>query len=126
MRRQVLADGWPGPDIRIDGAVGRGYPGAPSSPHLVAFSAWASYSALCLLGLIHPLKMLAIMIFVIGYKVLWLAIVPYPLWRANALAGSPAEAMTRVFLWVPLMIIAVPWGYVFRNYVMWSRKRLVS
>jgi hypothetical protein len=92
----------------------------------VAFCVWASYSTLSVLGLIHPLKMLPIMLFMIGYKVLWLIVVAYPLWRANALAGSPAEEMTRVFLWVPLPIIAVPWKYVFQNYVMWSKKKLVS
>jgi hypothetical protein len=89
----------------------------------VAFCVWASYSTLSVLGLIHPLKMLPIMIFVIGYKLLWLIVVAYPLWRADALAGSPAEEMTYVFLWVPLLIIAVPWKYVFQNYVMWSKAK---
>ena len=92
----------------------------------VAFCVWASYSTLSVLGLIHPLRMLPIMIFMIGYKLLWLIVVAYPLWRANALAGSPAEEMTRVFLWIPLPIIAVPWKYVFQNYVMWSKKKLAS
>ena len=88
----------------------------------VAFCVWASYSTLSLLGLIHPLRMLPIIIFMIGYKVLWLIVVAYPLWRANTLAGSPAEEMTYVFLWIPLPIIAVPWKYAFQNYVMWSKK----
>jgi hypothetical protein len=92
----------------------------------VAFCVWASYSTLSVLGLIHPLRMLPLMIFMIGYKVLWLIVVAYPLWRANALAGSPAEEMTYVFLWVPLPIIAVPWKYVLQNYVMWSKKESVS
>jgi len=92
----------------------------------VAFCVWASYSTLSVLGLIHPLRMLPIMIFMIGYKLLWLIVVAYPLWRANALAGSPAEEMTRVFLWIPLPIIAVPWKYVFQNYVMWSKKKVAS
>jgi len=89
----------------------------------VAFCAWATYSTMSVLGLIHPLRMLPIMMFTIGYKTLWLIVVAYPLWRDNALAGSPAEAMTRVFLWAPVLAIAVPWGYVFRNYVMWSKKK---
>jgi len=92
----------------------------------VAFCVWASYSTLSVLGLIHPLRMLPIIIFMIGYKLLWLIVVAYPLWRANALAGSPAEAMTRVFLWIPLPIIAVPWKYVFQNYVMWSKRKVAS
>ena len=91
----------------------------------VAFCVWAAYSTLSILGLLHPLRMLPIMLFMIAYKLLWLAVVAYPLWRANALAGSPAEEMTYVFLWIPLPIMAVPWGYVFRNYVM-PRKRTVA
>jgi hypothetical protein len=31
--------------------------------------------------------------------------------------GSPAEGTTSAFLWVILPIVAVPWGYVFVNYV---------
>jgi hypothetical protein len=83
----------------------------------VAWSVWATYPTLAILGLIHPLKMLPIMFFAIGYKAIWLAIVAYPLWNANALAGSPAEPMTKDFLWLPLALIVVPWGYAFRNYV---------
>ncbi len=92
----------------------------------VAFCVWASYATLSLLGLIHPLRMLPIMLFMIGYKLLWLLVVAYPLWRANALAGSPAEEMTYVFLWIPLPIIAVPWKYVFQNYVMPAKAKQAS
>lgn len=84
----------------------------------VAFCAWASYSTLSVLGLIHPLKMLPLMLFMIGYKLLWLVVVAWPLWRAGTLAGSSAEGMTLVFLWIPLPMVAVPWGYVVRNFVL--------
>ena len=89
----------------------------------VAFCAWATYGALSALGIIHPLKMLPILMFTIGYKTLWLIVVAYPLWRDNALAGSPAETMARIFLWTPLLVIAVPWKYVLQTYVMWSKKK---
>ena len=92
----------------------------------VAFCVWASYSTLSLLGLIHPLRMLPIMIFMIGYKLLWLIVVAYPLWRAGTLAGSPAEEMAYTFMWIPLPIIAVPWKYVFRTFVLPSRKRMAA
>jgi len=90
----------------------------------VALCVWASYSTLSLLGLIHPLRMLPLMLFMIGYKLLWLLVVASPLWRGGALAGSPAEEMTYVFLWIPLPIVAVPWKYVYRNYVVWSRQEV--
>lgn len=78
---------------------------------------WAAYATLAVFGLFHPLKWLPIMIFMIFYKSLWLIIVAYPLWRANELAGSPAAAMTEAFLGVPIAMIAVPWKYVFENYI---------
>lgn len=83
----------------------------------VAFCMWASYSALSFLGIIHPLRMLPLMLFVIGYKTLWLAVVALPLWRAGTLAASPANEMAHVFIWVWVPALAVPWGYVWRTYV---------
>jgi len=41
----------------------------------------------------------------------------YPLWRANALAGSPAEQLAHAFMGAPVMILFVPWKYVFENYI---------
>ncbi len=90
----------------------------------VAFCVWAAYSALAFLGLIHPLKMLPLMLFMIFYKVIWLFAVAYPLWRTNQLAGSPAEEMAYTYLWVILPIIAVPWKYVFQNYILLKPKKI--
>jgi hypothetical protein len=84
----------------------------------VAFSVWAAYSVLSVLGLINPLKMLPLVIFEIFYKIIWLFMVAYPLWSANQLKGSPAEEMTYAFLWVVLPIVAMPWKYFFKNYVL--------
>ena len=92
----------------------------------VAFCVWAVYSTMSFLGLLHPLRMLPIMVFMIGYKVLWLAVVAYPLWRAGSLVGSPAEEMAGVFVWVVLPMLAVPWIYFFRTYVMPSRRTFAS
>ena len=86
-----------------------------------AWCMWVAYPTLSVLGLIHPLRMLPIMLFVILYKSLWLAVVAFPLWREGTLATSPANEMARTFLWVWIPIIAVPWGYVWRTYVRRSR-----
>ncbi len=87
----------------------------------VAFCIWATYPVLAILGLLNPLRMLPIMMFAVGYKTLWLTFVAYPLWQANALIGSPAEQMARDFMWTPLAILVVPWGYVFRKFVLPER-----
>jgi hypothetical protein len=83
----------------------------------IAFSVWAAYSALCALGVINPLKMLPIMVFIIFYKTIWLFIVAFPLWVAGTWIGSPAEEMTKVFLWVILPMVAMPWKYFFISFM---------
>ncbi len=84
----------------------------------IAWCIWASYSVLSILGIIHPLKMLPIVMLEILYKLMWLILVAYPLWTSNQLAGSPAEGMTNVFLLVVLPIVAMPWRYFFMKYVL--------
>lgn len=83
----------------------------------LAYCVWATYPTLAVLGLLHPLRMLPIMLFTIGYKSLWFVFVAYPLWAAGTLAGSNAEGITNAFLGLPLLILVVPWGYVWRSYV---------
>jgi hypothetical protein len=88
----------------------------------LSYCVWAAYPTLAILGLIHPLRMLPIMLFTAFYKMLWLAIVAYPLWRAGTLAGSAAEPMTRAFIMAPVLMLVIPWGYVFRTYVLPRRR----
>lgn len=83
-----------------------------------ALCMWASYALLSIIGVFRPLKMLPLVLFEILYKIVWLIIVAYPLWSANQLAGSPAEEMTKAFLWVVLPIVAMPWKYAFDEYVL--------
>jgi hypothetical protein len=88
----------------------------------VAWCVWTAFATLAGLGIIRPLKMLPILLLEIFYKVLWLLIVAYPLWSKGKLQGSPAEDITSSFLWVILPIVAVPWGYVFSNYIYKPKK----
>jgi hypothetical protein len=88
----------------------------------LAWCVWAAYPTLAVLGLLHPLRMLPIMLFTLGYKTLWFVFVAWPLWRDGALAGSSAEAITNSFLAVPVLALVVPWGYVWRTYVLPPRR----
>jgi hypothetical protein len=83
----------------------------------VAWCVWAAFATLAGIGILRPLRMLPILLLEIFYKLLWLMVVAYPLWKAGTLAGSPAEGTTSSFLWVLLPIVAVPWRYAFVNYV---------
>ena len=84
-------------------------------------SVWAAYGTLALLGLLQPLRMLPIVLFMIFYKSLWLAVVALPLLRAGTLAGSSAEELTWIFLAAPVFALCVPWGYVVRQFVLPTR-----
>jgi hypothetical protein len=83
----------------------------------VAWSVWAAFSVLAVVGLVRPLAMLPLVLLEIAYKLVWLILVAYPLWAEDRLAGSPAEERTYAFLWVVLPIVAVPWRYAFDRYV---------
>lgn len=88
----------------------------------MAWCIWASYSVLSIFGIIQPLKMLPIVMLEILYKVIWLILVAYPLWSSNQLAGSSAEVMTYNFLLVVLPILAMPWRYFFRKYILVGKR----
>lgn len=83
----------------------------------IAWSVFASFSVLALLGILRPLKMLPLVLLEIAYKVLWLILVAYPLWSTGRLANSAAEERTYAFLFVALPIVAMPWKYAFDHYV---------
>lgn len=89
----------------------------------VTWCVWTGFSLVAGLGILHPLKMLPILLLEIAYKVLWLAIVAYPLWSEGALAGSPAEGIATVFFPVFLVVLIIPWGYVFKQYSPLHRER---
>lgn len=91
--------------------------------HAVAFCVWATYPALAVVGLFRPLRWLPLMLFVLGYKILWLAFVAWPLWRAGTLAGSAAAPMVPAFAPLLPLALVVPWGYVVRKYVGLPRRR---
>jgi hypothetical protein len=85
----------------------------------IAICVWAAYGTLSLFGLLHPLKWLPIVLFMIFYKTLWLIVVAYPLWRTNQLTGSPSEEMASIFIAAPFLLVIVPWKYVLKTYVKW-------
>jgi hypothetical protein len=97
--------------------------GAWAVTDAAAWCMWGSCSIIAIIGIMRPLKMLPIVIFEIIYKVTWLLIVAFPLWSKNQLAGSPAAYTTNVFMLVILPILAMPWGYFYRNFILPPRSK---
>ncbi len=92
----------------------------------MATCVWAAYGTLSVLGLLQPLRMLPVVLFMIFYKTLWLAVVAYPLWRAGTLAGSSAEELSYIFLAAPVFALCVPWGYVVRRFVVIGKSPIAT
>lgn len=89
----------------------------------VGYSLWATFAALSVIGLVHPIKMIPIILLNITYKIIWLSIVAYPLWSISQLEGSNAEGLTRSnLIGFIIDLIVIPWSYVFKNYVLISKK----
>lgn len=100
--------------------------GSVTPQEAVMWSVWGAFSLMALLGIFHPLKMLPVILLEIAYKVTWLLSIAYPLWLKGQLAGSEAEGLTQVFIWVLLPIVAVPWGYAANNYIYNSKRQSAS
>ena len=89
----------------------------------VAFSFWAAFSTLAILGILHPLKMIPLLLVQIFYKLIWLIIVAYPLWLANQLTGSSAQGLTEINLKsIVVDLLVIPWPYVLKNYILNSKR----
>jgi hypothetical protein len=90
----------------------------------VAFSFWGALSALAILGLAHPIKMIPLLLIQFSYKLIWLIMVAYPLWAANHLVISQAQGLTKAnLIGVVLDLLVIPWGYVFKKYILISHTK---
>jgi hypothetical protein len=79
----------------------------------VAFSFWAALSALSVLGLRYPLKMLPLLLLQLVYKLVWLIAVALPTWSALR-STDLTQAMV---IGVVVDLVGIPWPYVLTNYV---------
>jgi hypothetical protein len=79
----------------------------------VAFSFWAALSALSVLGLRYPLKMVPLLLLQMLYKSIWVIAVALPLWSTFR-----SIELTRIMGMGAVMdLIVIPWPYVIANYV---------
>lgn len=93
------------------------HPGGWEENEAMAWSVWAAFSTLALLGIFRTVEMIPILLLEIFYKVLWLGLFALPLISVGKLEGSGSEETIFAFAMVVLPILAVPWGYVFKKYV---------
>lgn len=74
-------------------------------------------AVLSLIGLRHPLQMLPVLMFELAWKAIWLVTVALPLWRADAISAPFAETIRDSVIGVIVMMLAIPWPHVFRQWI---------
>ena len=84
--------------------------------HGVACSLLGAVSALALVGLRYPLRMLPLLLVELTWKSTWLLIIALPLWRAGVIDAATKETAVACLMGVIFPVI-IPWRYVWANYV---------
>jgi hypothetical protein len=82
----------------------------------IQLSLLAGLGLTAVLGFRYPVQMLPLLLFEMIWKVIYLVAFAWPLWSAHQITDAVAEdikAVVMVVIFVPL----IPWGYVFRNYI---------
>ena len=85
--------------------------------HGVSMALLGAFTALCLLGIRYPVKMLPLMIFELAWKVLWVLAAWLPLYLAHSVDADTADQLFPIGLGLVLVPLVLPWGYVWKTYV---------
>ena len=72
---------------------------------------------LSLVGVRYPLTMLPVLIFELVWKCIWVTAFGLPLWLNQKLDANTGETMNDCLVGIVLVVIALPWGYVYRHYL---------
>lgn len=83
----------------------------------VAFSFWAAYATLMILGLWNPLRMVPLLLLQLLYKSVWLVAVAIPLARAGPLDATAAQLVRIFVVAVVVDLFVIPWSYVIAHYI---------
>jgi hypothetical protein len=72
---------------------------------------------LACLGLRYPLQMLPILLFEMVWKTIWTIDYGLPQWRAGVNTAQFTEDFKAIAFAPVLLILIIPWAYVFRHYL---------
>lgn len=85
--------------------------------HGVAMGLFAALSALAILGVRYPLQMLPLLLFEVVWKSIWLLAVALPLRLNNQMDAETTSSVFDCVVGVVLCLIAIPWPFIWANYV---------
>ncbi len=82
-----------------------------------------AFAVLCAVGVRYPVQMLPILLWEALWKTVWLVAVPLPQWWDTGEVAAAVRSTTFDCSFVVLVYLAVPWGYVYRHYVLRQGER---
>ncbi len=90
----------------------------PALPRMtgVTFALLGTIGLLSFLGLRYPLQMIPLLLFELGWKAVWLLAFALPRWLDGTLDEGMRSSVFDTSLGLVLLLV-VPWRYVYANYV---------
>jgi hypothetical protein len=79
-------------------------------------SVLGALAVVALLGLLHPLRMLPLLFFELGWKTIWLLRVALPEWLKGPLDPATLHTFYQC-VGVVVLLFVIPWGHVWQTYV---------
>jgi hypothetical protein len=85
--------------------------------HGVGMSFFGALTLLALLGIRYPVRMMPLMIFELAWKLIWVLAAYTPAYLTHSVDTDLADNFLGIFLGVVVVPFVLPWGYVWKNYV---------
>jgi len=85
--------------------------------HGVGSSLLCAVCLLAVLGLRYPLRMLPLFLFEFTWKSIWLIVIALPRWKSHQLTPAIQGTIFDCLFGIVVFALAIPWGYVWANYV---------
>jgi hypothetical protein len=91
----------------------------PNVEHMrgVVWSLLGTIGVLATIGIRYPLQMLPLLLLELLWKSMWLLLIGLPLRSAGGFTPGTLGTWNDCLISVPIFLVAIPWGYVFENYV---------
>lgn len=86
--------------------------------HGVAMSFLGALTLLCLLGVRYPVRMMPLLIYEFVWKTIWVLAAWLPPWLGHTLDPDTGDSFAQIFLGVVIVPLVLPWGYVWKHYVL--------
>jgi hypothetical protein len=86
--------------------------------HGVAMSFFGALTLLCLLGVRYPVRMIPLLLFECVWKAIWVLAAWLPPWLAHTLDADTGDSFAGIFPGVVIVPLMLPWGYVWKHYVL--------